>query len=67
MASQTLGRFYHSNALLLPDGRVLSAGGDLRYQSEIYSPPYLFKGATPDHYVGSVQRPIYPVIFCGNT
>jgi len=47
MASQTVGRFYHSNALLLPDGRVLSAGGDFAYQSEIYSPPYLFKGPRP--------------------
>lgn len=47
MASQTVGRFYHSTALLLPDGRVLSAGGDFAYQSEIYSPPYLFKGPRP--------------------
>lgn len=47
MASQTVGRFYHSNAVLLPDGRVLSAGGDFMYQSEIYSPPYLFKGPRP--------------------
>lgn len=47
MASQTVGRFYHSNALLLPDGRVLSAGGDFAYQSEIYSPPYLFNGPRP--------------------
>ncbi len=47
MASQTVGRFYHSNALLLPDGRVLSAGGDFAYQTEIYSPPYLFKGPRP--------------------
>jgi hypothetical protein len=47
MASQTVGRFYHSSSLLLPDGRVLSAGGDDVYQTEIYSPPYLFKGARP--------------------
>ena len=47
MASQTVGRFYHSVRLLLPDGRVLSAGGNYTYQTEIYSPPYLFKGARP--------------------
>jgi len=47
MASQTVGRFYHGNAVLLPDGRVLSMGGDFAYQSEIYSPPYLFKGPRP--------------------
>jgi hypothetical protein len=47
-------RMYHSIALLLPDGRVLSAGGGrvgapvVDYLSaQIYSPPYLFKGARP--------------------
>ena len=40
-------RGYHSTALLLPDGRVLSAGGDGRPTAEIYSPPYLFKGPRP--------------------
>ena len=48
-------RVYHSTAMLLPDGRVLSAGsGDgggvtpqLSY--EIFSPPYLFKGARPSY------------------
>ncbi|HYW24387.1 MAG TPA: Ig-like domain-containing protein, partial [Terriglobales bacterium] len=46
-------RMYHSTALLLPDGRVLAAGGG-RWSTahdyataEIYSPPYLFKGARP--------------------
>src|SRR6476469_8474456 len=45
-------RQYHSTALLLPDGRVLSAGGGicgvcdtvgyLNKNAEIFSPPYLF-------------------------
>jgi hypothetical protein len=47
MASQLIGRFYHSNAILLPDGRVLSTGGEGVFQTEIYSPPYLFKGPRP--------------------
>jgi hypothetical protein len=51
MASQTLRRAYHSTALLLPDGRVLSAGdtgpGGGGVRLEIYSPPYLFRGARP--------------------
>ena len=47
LASATRYRGYHSIALLLPDGRVLSAGGDNEANAEVFSPPYLFKGARP--------------------
>jgi Galactose oxidase-like, Early set domain len=50
MAAQTAPRMYHSTALLLPDGRVLSAGqsaGNYQQSGEIFSPPYLFAGARP--------------------
>ena len=47
MASATRYRGYHSIALLLPDGRVLSSGGDNEPNAEVFSPPYLFKGARP--------------------
>jgi hypothetical protein len=48
MASLGTFRGYHSTALLLPDARVLVTGGDLSPRAlQIYSPPYLFKGARP--------------------
>ena len=55
MAGYTRSRVYHSNALLLPDGRVLGAGGghpapdeeDDQPNAETFSPPYLFKGPRP--------------------
>jgi hypothetical protein len=51
LASQVYRRGYHSTAVLLPDGRVLSAGdtgpGGGGNTLEIYSPPYLFQGARP--------------------
>ena len=47
-------RTYHSTAVLLPDGRVLSAGDDRLEHlpagartAQLYSPPYLFAGARP--------------------
>jgi hypothetical protein len=50
MAAQRVQRTYHSTAVLLPDGRVLSAGSDFgpgQETVEIYSPPYLFRGSRP--------------------
>ncbi len=51
MASMSAMRQYHSVALLLPDGRVLSTGsvsaGGNQMSMEVYSPPYLFRGPRP--------------------
>jgi hypothetical protein len=48
LSNQTGYRGYHSVALLLPDATVLVAGGDPNLATaQIYSPPYLFKGARP--------------------
>ncbi|WP_250001149.1 galactose oxidase early set domain-containing protein [Actinoplanes sp. M2I2] len=58
-AESTVGRNYHSEAILLPDGRVITLGSDPLYDRtgrapgtfeqriEVYSPPYLFRGERP--------------------
>ena len=62
LASALIPRLYHSTALLLPDARVLTAGSGNdgpavdQTQAEIFSPPYLFKGARPT--IGSAPSPI---------
>jgi hypothetical protein len=50
-AAQAEDRGYHSTAVLLPDGRVISSGDDKHPNDqsdtvEIYSPPYLFRGGS---------------------
>jgi hypothetical protein len=53
LASNVITRGYHGTSLLLPDGRVLNAGsGDgagapNERNAELFSPPYLFRGARP--------------------
>lgn len=52
---QRWSRMYHSTAVLLPDGRVLSGGQDEAHvahvgsgsRGEFYEPPYLFRGRRP--------------------
>ncbi len=45
MAPGASARTYHSTALLLPDGRVLSAAGNTSTEDyQIFHPPYLFTG-----------------------
>lgn len=68
MAAATVPRLYHSTALLLPDGRVVAAGGnpegghsvkwdppdpEEEMRLEVYSPPYLFRGPRPT--IGTVD------------
>jgi len=52
MAPMTVPRGYHSTAMLLPDGRVLSSGttpfGFWELRMEVYWPYYLFRGVRPE-------------------
>jgi hypothetical protein len=51
LPAQAAIRAYHSTAILLPDGRVFSAGSDsktpLEKSYEFFSPSYLFNGPRP--------------------
>jgi hypothetical protein len=52
LASNSVNRTYHSTSILLPDGRILHTGGEggekaTSRGAELFSPPYLFKGARP--------------------
>jgi hypothetical protein len=63
MAAMRVARLYHSSAVLLPDGRVLSLGSGQpsdpgqvdEYNVELYSPTYLFN---PDGSAATASRPI---------
>lgn len=53
LGEQVYERMYHSTAMLLPDGRILSAGSGQRQgiqsrkEVEFFSPPYKFWGDAP--------------------
>ena len=60
LAAPQVGRDYHAEALLLPDGRIVTLGGNPLFGNsqdtspgyfetkiEIYSPPYLYHGPRP--------------------
>ncbi|UGY91587.1 kelch motif-containing protein [Streptomyces gobiensis] len=66
VADPLVGRNYHSGALLLPDGKVMTFGSDSLFadeantkpgqfeqQIDIYSPPYLFRDSRPELRDGS--------------
>jgi hypothetical protein len=53
LASNAIPRGYHATSILLPNGKVLhtasgdAAGSPNQKNAELFSPPYLFKGARP--------------------
>ena len=71
LAPETVDRCYHSTALLLPDGTVLSAGGGeyfpngqqmppehVHRDGQVFHPPYLFRGDRP--VIERVPRDVVP-------
>ncbi len=66
MASIAVYRGYHSTALLLADGRVLSAGGNVGGpNAQLFSPPYLFAGARPSIVSAPVSAGYGQTVFIG--
>lgn len=66
MANTTIIRLYHSEAVLLQDGRVLVYGSDpedvrfpQEYRVEVFLPPYLLSGATQPNYTLSATDLAY--------
>lgn len=57
MDEQPSERMYHSHAILLPTGEVMSCGW-MNNTIDVFSPPYLFKGARPE--ITSVPEVIHP-------
>ncbi|MBT2524788.1 DUF1929 domain-containing protein [Streptomyces sp. ISL-99] len=68
-AEPTVGRNYHSEALLLPDGRVVTFGSDSLFgdkdntklgkfeqRMEVYTPPYLFRDKARRPVLGTGPR-----------
>lgn len=65
MSNTTVARLYHSEAVLLDDGRVLVSGSDpedvrafapQEYRNEVFIPPYLLNGAPrPSFNVSSID------------
>ena len=55
--STIVARMYHSEAVLMPDGRVLVSGSDpedprfpQEFRMEVYTPPYLSNGLTQPNF-----------------
>ncbi len=61
VADPEIGRDYHSEAVLLPDGRVATFGSNpvkdnaFETKVEVYSPAYLFRGPRPSVTVASEE------------
>lgn len=61
VATPEVGRNYHSNTLLLPDGSIASVGSNplkdnfFEMRIERYYPPYFFQGTRPDIVAGPDQ------------
>ncbi|MCJ1315893.1 hypothetical protein MMC15_001213 [Xylographa vitiligo] len=66
MANTTVARLYHSEAILMTDGRVMVSGSDPQdgvhpeeYRVEVFVPPYRMTGLTPPSYTITNQNWAY--------
>jgi hypothetical protein len=66
LANTTIDRLYHSEAILLQDGRVLVSGSDpegapyvQEYRVEVFIPPYLMGNATQPTYLINNNKTSY--------
>ena len=76
LAEEAVDRCYHATSVLLPDGRVFSAGGgeyapqnnvtnppkDTHSDAQFFSPPYLFRGPRPS-FTGAPDSVSYGQVF----
>jgi hypothetical protein len=76
MANTTVARMYHSEAILLLDGRILISGSDPlddrypeEYRVEVFTPPYLLSGLARPTFTLSNKDWTYnaPITFVLNT
>ena len=61
LANTTVARLYHSEGILLQDGRVLVSGSDPENQDNKYPQEYRIETFTPPYLMGGVKQPTFTI------